>query len=378
VLSNVMQTKMDSASQRVSLLKRATLTVTCNLMGQPTQRGNGATHTQSELGKLFRNWLGGQRLGQGDAVAAGSTTTVIELDAIARWEAGAAIAIINDDSRLVARQIVDVVGGDATVWPALAAADVPSDNDIAYAAASYYLGASSSADSSNTSLQFTCEGLATDDRFLLLGGKVTNVSLSLSRGQIATATFTIQFVNWLYGADATTDLTADTAPLTYDADTNNGLPLVVADSDLFVIDQNGTGTTHTLHADTLSLGCSPQWVMVNSTAGVDGCGAVGWARNSSQEVVTGSFTVPLESRAWFDNRDAVGSDSWIWLHFQIGSGPVADGMGCMLFNVKAQITNAQPVESNGLSYQRVDFVGGVTISTDTTDIDDSPFVIHMF
>lgn len=371
-LSNVMQSKMDSASQRVNLIKRATLTVTCNLTGQPARASTGTTHTQSEQGKLLRNWLGGRRLGQGDLVAASSTTSVIELDAIARWEAGAAIAVMNDDGRMVARQIVDVAGGDATVWPVLAAADVPSDNDTAYAAASYYLGPSASDDTNNTSLQFVCEGLATDDRFLLLGGKVTGVTFSLGRNQVAQATYTISFVHWIYGADATTDLTTDTAPLTYDATTNNGLPLTVADSDLLVIDEGGAGTTHTLHADTLSIACSPQWVMVNSTSGPSGCGAVGWARNSTQEVVSGSFTIPFESRAWFSNRD---DESWIWLHFQLGSG---NSEGCILFNIKAQITNVQPVESSGLSYQRVDFVGGVTITADTTDIDDSPFVMHVF
>jgi len=377
VSANVMQAKMDSASQRVSGLKRATLTLTVNLAGQTARAGDGTTHTQTELGKMFRCWLGARRLGQGDLFAAGSDTGELNVDTAARWETGCGIGLINDDGRFVARAASAAAAGEVDIWNTLIAGDVPSDGDVAYAAASYFLGASASDATDNTTLQAACEGLATNDRWLLLGGKVTDVTFSLGRGAIAQATITIQFANWIYGADATTDLTADTSPLTYDAATNNGLPLSVIDSDLVAVNENGASGDGplTLHADTFSIKCSPQWVMVNSTSGPSGCGAIGWARNQAQDVVSGSLTVPYDTTYWFTQRDTTDSDGWVWLHFQIGS---LAGEGCMLIVARVQITNVQPVETNGLSYQRVDFVGGVPILADATDIADSPFAIHLF
>lgn len=375
VSAGVMQSKMDSSSNRVNLLKRATLTLTCNLTGAVSRAGDGTTHTQAEQGKLFRSWLGGRRLGQGDLVAASSTESVIELDAIARWEAGAGIAIANSDGRIIARQIVDVVGGDATVWPPLETADIPGDGDTAYAAQSYYLGPSADDDTDNTTLQIACEGLSDADRFLLLGGKVTGVTFNLTRGQIATATYTIQCANWIYGAAAATDLTADTAPLTYDSNANNGLPLPVVDSDLIALLEEVGETAIPLHADSLQIRCQTGWTMVNSTSGPSGCGAIGWARNPSADGIGGSFTVPFEDTSWMDARDFAGDDdSYLFLHFQLGS--TLDGV--LLFNIKSQVSNVQPVEASGLSYQRVEFTGGQPITTDTTDINDSPFTLHMF
>jgi hypothetical protein len=216
------------------------------------------------------------------------------------------------------------------------------------------------------------EGLATDDRFLLLGGKVTKIAFSFASGQIATATYTIQFVDWKYGADCATDLTVDTAPLAYDSAANNGLPLTVEDSDLYV---TFAMTSTLVHCSAVTIDCNAQWVPVPSTSGING--VVGWARNQNPEVVSGSFTIPFESRDYFDNRDgADGSDDYMDVAFQIGSDP--DVAGCALINAKTQITNVQPVEANGLSYQKIDFVGGVPVTADTTDINKSPFVIHMF
>ena len=374
VSANVMQAKMDSASQRVSGLKRATLTLTVNLAGQTARAGNGTTHTQTELGKMFRCWLGGRRLGQGDLFAAGSAETELAVDAIARWEAGCGIGLINDDGRFVARACRGIDSPEVDLWNGIATADVPSEGDVAYAAATYFLGASASDATDNKTLQAACEGLATNDRWLLLGGKVTDVTFSLGRGAIAQATITIQFANWIYGADATTDLTADTSPLTYDAATNNGLPLSVIDSDLMARAYGVSGGTF-LHAETFAIKCSPQWVMINSTSGPSGCGAIGWARNQAQDVVTGNFTIPFDSPTWFLTRDLADSTGWVSLHFQVGS---IASEGCALIVAHVQITNVQPVEVNGLSYQNVEFVGGVPILADATDILDSPFTIHLF
>ena len=375
VSANVMQAKMDSASQRVSGLKRATLTLTVNLAGQTVRAGNGTTHTQTELGKMFRCWLGGRRLGQGDLFAADCDEGELNVDVGARWEAGCGIGLINDDGRFVARAASAAAANEVDLWNYFATADIPSDGDVAYAAASYFLGASASDATDNKTLQAACEGLAQDDRWLLLGGKVTDVTFALGRGAIAQATITIKFANWIYGANATTDLTADSSPLTYDADANNGLPLSVIDSDLMACPYGVPSAGTVLHAETFAIKCSPQWVMINSTSGPSGCGAIGWARNQSPDVVTGNFTIPFDSPTWFATRDLADYTGWVSLHFQVGS---IASEGCALIVAHVQITNVQPVEVNGLSYQNVEFVGGVPIQADATDILDSPFAIHLF
>ena len=376
--TSLMQQKMDGMSTGVATgYKRATATFTCNLAALTARADNGTAATQTALGRLLRAYFGGQRLGTGDLVAAGSDTDTINVDTASRWENGCGIAYLAD-GRMRARVVHSKATAALTVYPTIPAADVPADNATAYNSATYYLGPSAQDDSGNKTIQLIAEGLVTSDRYLLLGGKVTSLSFTFARGQIATVQGTIQFVDWMYGEDCATDLTTDTAPLDYVTEASNGLAVTVHDSDLWITEVDASdGSLDDMgsqHASEITIGCSAQWVMVPSTSGVNG--AIGWARNQAPSVVNVSMSVPYEDRTWQDARDDISPDEHYAITLQVGSTTAA---GCVLFDAKVQIRTVEaPVDVEGLTYQRVSFVGGVPITADTTDIADSPFKIHLF
>ena len=374
VSPNTMQQIMDSSPLDVlTEQKRATATITCNLTGQTFRSGNGeeGAHTQTVQGMLLRSFFGGQRLGQGDLIAAGSSTNILNVDVGSRWENGAGIAYALTSGRLRTRHLYSKSTNAMTCYPDMD--DLPSDGATAYGAATYYYGPSAQNDSGNKTIQLIAEGLVTTDRYLLLGGKVTGVSFTFARGSIATVQYTIQFVDWIYGEAAATNLTSDTAPLAYVAETANGSPLTVHDSDLIWEEEFPSGNSNTLHASDVTIGCEAAWVPVPSTTGVNG--VIGWASNHSPGNVTASFSTPYESRKWEDYRDEPGVPSTGLLHFQVGSDVT---QGACLFALRAQVREVARVEVDGLAYQRVSLVGGVPISTDVTDAADSPLHVHMF
>lgn len=374
--TGTMQQKMDGNPYHVATeQKRATLTLTANLTGLIERSTTSVTSAQTALGRLFKNYFGAQRLGQGDTADPGAGVNTVVIDNAARWEQGAGLAFVGGDGRIKATHIDVKTTATQTVRPDLIAADYPANGEAIYGCATYSMGVSAQDDATNTSIQAICEGLVTTDRFLLLGGKVTSITFNFPRGEIATVSITIQFVNWIYGADAATDLTSDTAPLTYVAETANGLPLAVHDSRL---SWGAYGDAIAdLHASAVTLACSPRWVPVPSTTGVNG--VIGWARANVADLTSASIDVPFEDVAtWMVLRDAAAGDpedAAGELFFQVGSN---DLVGAVLFRLRLQVLDVQPVEVDGLMYQRVTFGGGVPIASDTTEIDDSPFHLHMF
>lgn len=369
-----MVTKMDSQYYDVLTgYKRATLTLTCNLTGQDVRPADGVAHVQVAQGMLLRSWLGAERLGKSDIAAAGSSTTVVNVTTAGDWATGAGLAVASADdaANIVMLHGLSLSTAAMTINPDLDAGDVPATSAAIYGAASYYLGDSAQDDAENTTIQIAVEGLVSTDRFLLLGGKVTQAAFSFPRGEIATVTYTIQFANWIYGADAVEDLTADTAPLTYASEALNGYPLTVHHSPCKWDAAEGDST---VNPSSIEITCSPRWVPIPCTNGTNG--VLGWARANSPDVVSASVTAPFEATSdWFTKRDTYGASSSGRLTFGVG-GTVARG-GC-LFHARLQVRNVQITEVDGLTYQKVDFVGGVPIVTDVTDLADSPFTIHMF
>lgn len=374
VNAGTMVTKMDAQPYDVLTgYKRATLTLTCNLTGQDVRPADGVAHVQVAQGMLLRNYLGAQRLGKSDIATGACTTTAVVMTTAADWETGAGLAVADgtDTANLKMFHGTLLTSATMTPFPNVPAADVPSNTDAVYGAASYYLGASAQDDSDNKTIQIAVEGLVTTDRFLLLGGKVTSATFSFPRGEIATVQYTIQFVNWMYGADPAEDLTVDTAPLTYASEALNGSALPVHHSPCAWLGSEGEVT---VNPSSIEIACAPRWVPIPCTNGTNG--VLGWARAQSPDVVTATITEPFENSAtWFTPRDTYGVNSSGRLTFGVG-GTIARG-GC-LFHARLQVRNVQIVEVDGLTYQKVDFVGGVPITTDTTDIADSPFHIHMF
>lgn len=369
VQPGTMQQLMDSTPYDVLTgYKRATATITCNLTGQTARSTSSSTHTQTAQGMLFRSYFGGQRLGQGDTCAAGSSTNIINVTTEGRWETGAGIAYPLDDGlRLRARHITSKSTAAMTVYPDLDA-DLPSNPEIAYSSADYYFGGSASDSSNNTTVQMAVEGAHPDDRFLLMGGKVTGCTFTTSRGSIATVQFTVQFVDWIYADNAATPFD-DTVPLTYVAETSNGDPLPVHDSDLMWV---YNGTTTALGASEITVGCSAAWVPVPSTAGING--VLGWARNHAPAPISASITIPFEGLDWHSNRDAEGTAGS--LHFQVGS-TLTHG-ACLFYLSALQVRDVQVIDADGLTATRISLIGGKPITVDTTHLAHAQFVVHMF
>ena len=372
-----MMKKMDAQPYDVLTgYKRATLTLTCNLTGQDVRTTDGVAHVQVAQGMLLRNYLGSERLGKGDIATTGSTATTIVTTTAADWASGAGIALADQvvSGDMIMMHAAGLSTATVTTNPQMVTANIPVNAQQIYGAATYYLGPSDQDSSENKTIQIAVEGLVTTDRFLLLGGKVTQAAFSFPRGEIATATFTIQFANWIYGASAATDLTSDTAPLTFASEALNGYPLPVHHSPCYWTDDAGSNVQTTINPSSIEIGCSPRWVPIPCTAGTNG--VLGWARAQTPDVVTASVTVPFESTAtWMTERDTYGAGSTGRLSFGVG-GTV--GLGGCLFYARLQPRNVQIVEVEGLTYQTVDFVGGVPITSDVADLIDSPFYIHMF
>jgi hypothetical protein len=92
--------------------------------------------------------------------------------------------------------------------------------------------------------------------------------------------------------------------------------------------------------------------------------------------VSASITIPYESRQWQDYRDTEGATGTGTLHFQVGS-TLTNG-ACLFYLSALQVRDVQIVEVDGITMQRINLIGGVPIPNDLTDVEDSPFNVHMF
>jgi hypothetical protein len=86
-----------------------------------------------------------------------------------------------------------------------------------------------------------------------------------------------------------------------------------------------------------------------------------------------SMNIPHENNDWFDNRDALTDYHIEW---QVGTS--AAGKAIVISLPRAECVNVQPVNQDGLAYQRVTFeatTDGATGSADS-DLTRSAMRIH--
>ena len=135
----------EQASQRVKETQRADyglsnsdLSFASYLTGRGSALADGVTATQTALSRALLNCFGGVHYTATHTLAGGGhTTTVLNVDSAATYEAGAVVAWEDADGLCHPVTITDVTGTQVTVTPALPSA--PSDGDLLRGGATLYI-----------------------------------------------------------------------------------------------------------------------------------------------------------------------------------------------------------------------------------------------
>lgn len=343
-------------TQRLGL-KRCTLGFSINLAPTGAAAGNATAAQRSPLGVLLRAVMGGEDLGTGSTIN-DATPGASENDwtSASGVQLGSIIGMVTDAGRFEARPVR--TRSTNTVTNRLAFSEAPDNSDVAYSSATYFL-----TQDPQESLQFIVEGAESQDRFVLLGCQASSVSLELPIGQLPRMTFQFQGASWLYGDDAATNLTASAlASASYTLTS----PVHVVGS-VFLQDYDVDTLPSALPVSSITLTPSIAYVPQTSPSGVQTIAR--WRRNRTAPALTGSFVVPFETYAHFDERDTLDLKQ---LFVQIGDSP---GNAVALDVPTMQIINVQPT-TDDIRGVKVDFESHLDQRTSGTgDRSKTPFRI---
>lgn len=361
-----LQQRQDDWSQDVLGLRRATLQGDLNLAPTGSAAGDTTAAVQGPVGLILKAIMGGEELGTGTTVDdASATTTSFDVASAAGLAAGGALGWVNGNGEMEVREIASVSGTTVTLAEAFSSA--PANSDTLYASATYYLRPSNGGNS--TSLQAIVEGLESDDRWLLLGGQAESVSLNISPstdGVIPRMTVSILFATWLYGDEASTDLTASSLA---DATYSNYEAIALNDGEFRFPTASGTASSP-LHVSAVEFSPNISWGPVTSPSGTEII--LQWIRRHNTPAIQGSFTLPFEDHTHFDDRDSRTEKA---AHFQIGRSA---GGSVQLSAPACQITDAQRVDADGIAGQQVSWKGRVDNNkTGTDDVQLTAFRVHL-
>jgi hypothetical protein len=204
-----------------------------------------------------------------------------------------------------------------------------------------------------TSLACVVEGKEQDNRWVLVGGQLTAApTFAFPLGEIPAVTFTITFATWLELSPAAI------TPATY------GETEHIYTEGFLRIKSYDTGTARTLY-DAAQIDFElqgPVYVPVRSPSGLSaqsgGQTIYRWRRNRVVPIARMSMNIPHENNDWFDNRDALSDYHIEW---QIGASGA--GKAVLITLGRAEVVNVQPVNQDGLAYQRVTFEATVDGAT---------------
>lgn len=340
------QQYIDGHPTRVNMPKRAQLDLTVPLATLDTKPGNGVAATQSALGEMLKIAMGAQTLATGTTVNDVSATTTQFVSTASGYLAGLAVGLgTGSNSELEMREFKTVSGSTNTVKYAFS--NAPANSSTVWSAASYVLTGQDGSEA--LSAQFAVEGIYTEDSWLLSGGQVSSVGISLPIGGLPTMSFSWQFADWdlADGTNTTMDLTAASIVAATYADTKS---IVLADSE-FRVATVGSSTIGTLyHPSEINIDLNLQYVPQMTPAGTNNIKQ--WIRLHQAPVVSGSFVIPYEATTFRTSKDAPTAHA---ITLQIGTS-TTDG-GILLSIPNAQITDVQPVDAGGIRSQRVSFVG---------------------
>jgi hypothetical protein len=371
----LLQQHPDGASSEVFLPRSAELSFSTNLRACPARAGNATLISNVPDANLWGVGMGGEFLGTGTTIASTSTVTVLNVTNAAGLTAGGAIACATGaGGALECREIKTVVSNAVTLKLALSA--IPANGSIVYAAATYYLDATSGA--TVKSLQWAVEGAGTADKWLIKGNQLAApMKLNLAPG-------TIPKVDWQW--KGTEHLLADGTnvpfltslmnlagtPITDQVFADTGINAVM-DSELRVA-ALGVSTLAGTLVDAQQINLEPHIKYGPHTTPAGQNTVKQWVRLREAPVMTGNFALPYEDTSWRTRRNA---ESQFSLFYQIGSS--VTGGAVMISVPRIELDDFQLEEVDELSSQRVSFFGMLDNQTGgTSNLAVSVFRIHKF
>lgn len=363
------QQRLDGYPVEVLMPKSAQLDFSMNIETLDTKPGSGLTAAQSALGLLLKVALGGENLGTGTAITTSASTTSLPTSSAAGIPVGGCVGAIATSGVLSMREVKSKSSNTLALKLALSGA--PANSSDVKSAASYFLSGTDG--SQTTSLQAAIEGLFTSDRYLLLGGWLSSISIALGPGAIPKITFSFMFAQWLPADGSSTSGNLQTGALGV-ATYVNAKTIVQKDSELRQ-QTNGTTTLNSatlLAASTIEFKPNIKYAVQRTPAGVNTIKQP--IRDRAAPAIAGAFVLPYEDQTWFTARDSRTAKG-LW--YQIGTSPT-DG-GILIAAPTVQITDVQLINADGIVATRVEWKGrsdGDT-SGSTADLALSPFRIHL-
>jgi len=356
----VVQQYMDARSPVVLGPRMATLTVTVPLAAVGSQSTSPA-FTDWGLGILLKSAFGGADDSNANTTFTGGTAAAPTITSATGFSSGGAIGWVDGSGVYHLHEIDNV--STLTVNLHQAYPSAPSNTNPARGATTFYL-----TEDPDTSIACLVEGKESDNRFALVGGQLTAApTFAFPLGEIPTVTFTLTFADWVELSPAA--ITAATYGETEHIYTEGFLRIKAYD----------TGTARTLYdAAQIDFELSgPIFVPVRSPSGTapqaGGMTAYRWRRNRVVPIARMSMNIPHENNDWFDNRDALNDYHIEW---QIGTSGAGKAVTISL--PRAEVVNVQPVNQDGLAYQRVTFEATIDGATDdaSTEIMRSAIRLH--
>ncbi|AKF08888.1 hypothetical protein [Sandaracinus amylolyticus] len=348
--------------EQIPCKRTATLTFTTNIAPTGTTADAATPAVTSALGLLLKATMGGERLGQGDTAASGSTATAINVANGSRWAAGGIMGRINSDGVPEWRPIESVSGNVVTLKKAFSAA--PLDTEPLFSGATYYF-----TENPSSTLQFLVAGRESDDRWLLLNGQCTGAQLSLdpSGGDLPTIAWTFEFINWIASDEVLEGtITGDIGDASYSAYN----PIVGCGGEMraWVVGTSAHASSDEVDASAIEF--QPSLVFTKRTSPTGDR----WVPGRAGPPATGSFTEPFEDTKWFNarkNRD----DYAIWYAqgHDAGATIVYDAPTVQII-APQRVAGAAGEAAQAVQWQarRDTDVGGAT-----TELARSPLRIHV-
>jgi hypothetical protein len=344
--------------------KRCTLSFTMPLAPTGTAAGDATAAVQGALGYLLKTAMGGEDLGTGSTFSAAWTAVTGDVASGAGFTKSTALGWTNTSSIYEVVPLKNLSSNTLTTKLAFSAA--PSNGNVAYSGATYYLTSDPS-----TSLQFVVRGLESQDEFVLLGCQLDSMTITCPLdGTLPTVAFSWKGVHWLYGADAAGSASlTDITPATY----SNFAP-IAGHNGAFRTQPNGTTTYTGSFVNVSALSFEPQlsYVPITSPSGINGVYRWRLSRNNGPSI-TGSYTTFFEDTARFVDRDDK-DNRLIW--YQIGQ---TAGQTVVLEAGTVQYTSVERVDAGGIASETIMWKGRLDgdVTTPTTDQHYSPFRIHL-
>lgn len=356
----IQQQRLDARNKLELGPKSATFSFTVPMGATGVAAGDGATspaYTDQGLLYLLKLGFGGAN----DSNTGGTVTSAAAeyqfIGSPANWDGGECVGWVNASGRIEARAVAAETGSTIRTRDQLST--IPSASDVLYAGTTIH-----PTTNPDTSIQMIVEGAEEDDRWLLMGGQLTSFGINLTLGQIGAFTFTIEFADW--ASEPSQAITV--------ADYSTFSPLYGWEA-LRTINGAANGGSIAgacLDASSVEITMNaPVYAKVMS-----GCGTntvKRWRRTRAVPFSAWTLTLPYEDTSWFTERD---DQEYYGLTIQVGH---VAGKTILIEMPRAQVTDVQRTDADGLAYQAVTFeatTDSFVTQADDDDIRYAAFRIH--